>query len=143
MLAVFELLGADDYRQLFGQQAGEGLITGCAERFARVIRPAGVCYRARKDEFCALLDGAIDDLGPTLIAAEQALRHEEGPLLVSACFGAALLPDEAADPIELLILADQRLRLRMGSHKPRTAHGTVGPVTEPPASSGSGRGARG
>ncbi len=127
VLAVFELVGADDYRQRFGEQAGEGLIRRGAERFARVIQPSGVCYRARQDEFCALVDGSIDETIPTLAAAEQALRDDEAAVLVSACFGAALLPDEAADPIELLILADQRLRLRIGSHTARTPSPSAAP----------------
>ena len=115
---MFELVESRDYRDAYGKRATVGLITRCAERFSGAIEGAGVCYRARQDEFCALVNGPIDHAIATLIAAELALEDVEKPLRVSACFGAAVAPDEAADPIELLVLADQRLRVRLGGREP-------------------------
>src|SRR5580704_14400997 len=66
VLAVFELVGWSDYRRVFGEHASDELIARCATRFARVIQPAGVCYRSRQDELCALISGPIDDVATTL-----------------------------------------------------------------------------
>jgi GGDEF domain-containing protein len=119
VLAVFELVGSSDYRDAYGERASVGLVTRCAERFTGVIENAGQYYRARQDEFCALITGPIDAVIDILVAAEHALEAEEQALQVSGCFGAAISPEEAADPIELLVLADQRLRVRLGGRKPR------------------------
>jgi GGDEF domain-containing protein len=119
VLAVFELVGWRDYRRVLGEHASDELLARCATRFGRVIEPAGACYRSRQDELCALLTGPIEDVSTALFAAEDELNAEASASLVTACFGAAVLPDEAADPIELLILADQRNRLRIGAPKPR------------------------
>ena len=49
----------------------------------------------------------------------RALNDVGEPSLVTAAFGAISLPDEAADPIEALILADERLSLGVLSGKAR------------------------
>jgi GGDEF domain-containing protein len=119
VLAVFELGGSNDHRQALGERASDALIVRCAEQFGRVIRPAGLCYRPRRDEFCALLTGSIDELNGTLLAAAQAIQRGAEPCVLSACFGSAVLPEEASDPVDLLILADERLSLGRGSSGPR------------------------
>ena len=120
LVAVFELVGSDDYQRLSGKRASDALIARHAERFARAVGEAGVCYRPRQDEFCALLSGPIDAAKATLFAAEQELNDDEtDSALIPVCFGAASLPDEGTDPTSLLVLADQRLRLRMANRKPR------------------------
>lgn len=126
VLAVFDLGGASDYRRAFGERAGDALIARCAERFARAIQRDGVCYRPRRDEFCALIAKPTDDAMARLVEAEHALKLGE-PLLIAACFGATVLPDEAADPIELLMLADDRLNVRLTSRKPRERRRDIRP----------------
>jgi len=127
VLAVVELVGWRDYRRVSGVQASDELIIRCAAQFARAIKPAGVCYRSRQDELCALITGPIDEVTNTLFAADDRLKAEVGSSLVTACFGTASLPDEADDPIELLILADQRIRIRIGDQKPRERRKNTGP----------------
>jgi len=119
VLAVFDLVGSSEYRRVFGEQASDELIARLAEQFARVVQPTGVCYRPRQDEFCALINRPIDDVRTMLFAAKDALKDEEESSLITAWFGAAFLPDEAADPIDALMLTDERLRFRMESRKPR------------------------
>jgi GGDEF domain-containing protein len=126
VLAVFELAGSSDYRQVYGELASAELIVRCAARFRRVIEPAGVCYRPRQDEFCALISGPIDKARATLYAAAHSIRGGKQPFLVSARLGAAVLPDEADDPIDLLILADERLQLLIKGGKPRSVGATPG-----------------
>jgi GGDEF domain-containing protein len=131
VLAVFELLGSSAYRNAYGQRTHAALIRRCAERFAHVLQGAGVCYRPRQDELCVLIDGPIGEVIETLTAAEHALEDREGPAPVSARFGVALLPDEADDPIELLVLADQRLGIRTGGREPRDVANEPSPSIQP------------
>lgn len=42
-------------------------------------------------------------------AAVAALRERAAPVAVTASWGAAMLPDEATDPVAALRLADERL----------------------------------
>jgi GGDEF domain-containing protein len=120
VLAVFELVGLRDYRRSFGERASLAVITRCADQITRVMELAGVCYRPREDELCALMTGRpIHHVRAALFAAEHAINAGDEPCVISPCFGAAVLPDEASDPIDLLILADQRLHLRSGTRKPR------------------------
>jgi GGDEF domain-containing protein len=119
VVAVFELVGAEDYCTLAGPEETDALIARYAKQFARIIEPAGTCYRPRKDEFCALIARTTNGARATLVAAELELNHDHDSALVAACFGAASLPDDATDPTDLLMLADRRLRLRMQNRKPR------------------------
>ena len=67
-----------------------------------------------------LLNEPIELAKATLFAAEQELNDDEADsALIPVCFGAASLPEEGSDPTALLVLADERLRLRMSSRKPR------------------------
>lgn len=118
VLAVFDLAGASDYRRKFGERACETLIASCAQRFGRAIQP-GACYRPRQDEFCALISQPIDTAMATLVEAEHAIRGAAGRSVIVPCFAVAVLPDEADDPTELLMLADQRLFQRLASRPPR------------------------
>lgn len=120
VLAVFQLAGWYEHRRVFGVQASEELTTELAEAFALVVRPVGAYYYIpREGEFCALISQPIDDATSTLFAAEAALNDDAGASLITASFGATYLPDEAADPIEALTLADERLGLHVLSPKPR------------------------
>jgi GGDEF domain-containing protein len=119
VLAVFELGGSSDYRRDFGERASAELILRCAERFGRVISPVGVCYRPRQDEFCALVVGLIDEVDVTLLAAKHAIRDGEEPVGIEPFVGSALLPVEATDPVDLLILADERLGVSRAGRPPR------------------------
>ena len=128
VLAVFDLAGESDYRRVFGDKAGDELIDRLAEQFARVVQPTGVCYHSRQDEFCALISRPIDDVRTMLFAAEAALKDEGESALITACFGAVFLPDEAADPIEAFMLADERLQTRTESRQPRERRQSTRPV---------------
>lgn len=119
VLAVFYLAGASDYRRMMGEESGDALIARLAEQFARLVPAAGTCYRSREDEFCALVTARVDDVSSMLDETANALREEGPSLLVTASFGAVLLPGEAEEPIEALMLADERLHARFGSRTGR------------------------
>jgi GGDEF domain-containing protein len=142
VVAVFELVGWHDYRRSSGELASDELIARCAIEFARAIGPAGVPYRSRQDELTALISRPIDEASSILLGAQERLQSEGESSRVTACFGTAVLPDEAADPIELLILADQRIRLRVGVPKPRERRHSTS-AAGPPMRHGRGSGEHG
>ena len=120
VLAVFDLEGRSTHRQIFGLRASDGLTNRFAEAFTFVMRPVGACYYIpRDDEFSALITQPIDEVWSVLIAAMRALNDVGEPSLITASFGATSLLDEAADPIDALILADERLSLGVLSGKAR------------------------
>jgi GGDEF domain-containing protein len=123
VLAVFDLVGMEEYRRLYGEKAGEELIACLAGRFACVVnlaraaRPFGgleesvaLCYRARRDEFCVLVNMPFDKVRYLLDDVAAALTDDDLPsLLAPPSFGVVLLPDEIDDPVEALMLADRSI----------------------------------
>ncbi len=109
VLAIFALDGAEEYRRVNGESAGERLNGRLAEEFLSIVRPVGRCYTSRQDELCALFHLPIDIVSPILAAASIAIRREGEISLVTTSFGVALLPGQATGPIEALIAADQNL----------------------------------
>ena len=120
VLAVFDFVGRSEHRRIFGLRASDGLANRFAEAFTLVMSRVGTCYYIpREDEFCVLIAQSIGDVRLVLVAALGALNDVGEPFLVTAAFGGISLPDEAADPIEALILADERLGLGVLSGKAR------------------------
>jgi GGDEF domain-containing protein len=109
LLVVFGLDGFHDYVTLFGSLAGRTLVVKLASRLADALGPAAVCYRPRQDEFAALVPTPIAAVAEVLDAAVAALRERAASVAVTAAWGAAMLPEEAADPAAALQLADERL----------------------------------
>jgi GGDEF domain-containing protein len=109
LLVLFSLDGFEEYVALFGRLAGRTLIVRLAARLAEALAPFGTCYRPRYDEFAALVETPIADAKPVLDAAVAALRERATTVAVTASWGAAMLPEEASDPIAALALADERL----------------------------------
>ncbi len=121
VLVVFDLAGASEYRRVFGEKAGEELIARLAEKFARLVQPTGLCYHPRQDEFCALVSRPIGDVSTMLLAVEHGLKDDGKSSLITPRFGAAFLPDETADPIEAIMLADERLLARTARERRQSA----------------------
>jgi GGDEF domain-containing protein len=109
LLVIFSLDGFDDYSSLFGQLAGRTLVVKLASRLAEALGPTARCFRPRRDEFAALVPTRIDGAASLLDSAVAALRERAAPVAVAAAWGAAMLPDEAADAVGALTLADERL----------------------------------
>jgi GGDEF domain-containing protein len=126
VFAVVDLAGAEEYRRLFGERTCDALIAQLAGAFARIVRPLGSCYRPRYAEFCALVRQPLAEAGPLLDTATGALRVVGSTAELSFSYGVTLLPDEARDPIEALIIADQQLdvaRLSRERRDPEAQHG--------------------
>lgn len=109
LLVIFGLDGFDEYVSLFGSLAGRTLIVKLASRLADALGPGASCYRPRRDEFAALVPTPVGGVTEVLDAAVAALRERAASVAVSTAWGAAMLPEEAGDPVEALKLADGRL----------------------------------
>jgi GGDEF domain-containing protein len=109
LLVVFGLEGFEEYVALFGSLAGRTLLVKLASRLAAALGSGATCFRPRKDEFAALVRTPIDGVAEVLDHAVSALRERAASVAVSAAWGAAMLPEEAADPVAALALADTRL----------------------------------
>jgi GGDEF domain-containing protein len=112
VLAVFDLAGSEEQRRRFGAEASDLLVARLAEACAQVVSVNGRCYRPRQDEFCVLVDLPLEDAMTVIEDTVRTLREEGEPSLGSVSFGVAVLPDEADDPIDALIIADQHLDTR-------------------------------
>jgi len=126
VFAVVDLAGAEEYRRRFGERTCDTLIAQLGGAFARIVRPSGSCYRPRYGEFCALVRQPLAKVRPLLDAATGALRVVGSPAELSFSYGVTILPDEAGDPIEALIIADQQLNIaRLGRERrdPQAQHG--------------------
>jgi GGDEF domain-containing protein len=124
LLVVFGLDGFDEYVALFGRLAGRTLLVKLATRLREAISPHGACFRPRADEFAALLEISIDAASPLLDAAVAALRERATSVAVTAAWGAAMLPDEAREPLDALTLADERLASNTPRRRRRNRRGS-------------------
>jgi GGDEF domain-containing protein len=121
VLAIFGLVGLDTYRDVEGDIAADIVMASCAVRFAHEVGRDGVCYRPRQDELAVLSMERPDAMSTILPAIAEALPRKRDCPSIAVCFGAATLPDEASEPVELLTLADHRLRARIDGSEPTGA----------------------
>ena len=109
LLVVFGLAGYEEYVSLFGRLAGRSLIVKLGARLADALPAGTICFRPREGEFAALVSTPVHGVNAVLDDAVGALRDRAATVAVSAAWGAAMLPDEARDPVAALQLADSRL----------------------------------
>jgi two-component system cell cycle response regulator len=109
LLLMFDLDGFKSYNDAFGHGAGDALLHRLAMRLGVAAEPYGRAYRMGGDEFCVVADGDNLDRGRITSATLRALRDEGDGFQISSAYGAAMLPDEAAELSEALRIADTRL----------------------------------
>jgi diguanylate cyclase (GGDEF)-like protein len=107
VLMLFDLNGFKGYNDSFGHLAGDALLTRLGHALRKAVTPTGTAYRLGGDEFCVL--GPANRRAEIELAAIEALSERGEGFDVTASFGAVLLGDEAADGIEALRIADQRM----------------------------------
>lgn len=105
MLAVFDLNGFKSYNDSFGHPAGDALLSRLAGKLTAAVAPAGRAYRMGGDEFCVLLQAS--DLA--LQRAANALSENGDGFTVTAAYGTAVIPADAATVTTALSVADERL----------------------------------
>jgi GGDEF domain-containing protein len=123
-LAIFYVGGFTRYVELYGRLEGEALLVRLAELLPATLEHAGSCYRPRDDEFAALIQGPPATAEPLLTAAAASLTARFEHFEVTLSFGAAVMPDEAGEPVEAMTLADTRLFLRAQDRRPRERRNT-------------------
>ena len=126
VLVVFRLGGFEEFTRL-GTRSPGALIREVMSYLPDASGPSGFYYRPRKDELCGLIEGPLRDVERALLAASTALNERLERRGLSLGFGAAVLPDEADDPIGALALADSRVaRVSDGEPMPRGSAGGPG-----------------
>jgi diguanylate cyclase (GGDEF)-like protein/putative nucleotidyltransferase with HDIG domain len=112
MLVVFDLDGFKHYNDVFGHPAGDAALVRLAARLREAVGPAGSAYRLGGDEFCALLAPAAHGWESQLDECVAALSEEGEGYAIGCSHGAILLPHDAADAMDAMRLADQRMYAR-------------------------------
>ena len=108
-LVFFDLNGFKRYNDSFGHAAGDALLARVGVALSIAIGARGRAYRLGGDEFCALLSGRIARDDELVAGARSALTEQGSAFIVSASFGLATVPDDAATASAVLQLADQRM----------------------------------
>jgi hypothetical protein len=125
LLVIFRLGGFEEFTRL-GTRSPGALIREVMSYLPEASGPSGFYYRPRKDELCGLIEGSVRDVERALLAASTALNERLLRKGLSLGFGAAVLPDEADDPIGALALADSRVaRVSDGEPMPRGSGGRL------------------
>jgi GGDEF domain-containing protein len=105
---VFALDGFVEFEELYGVLEARKLLRRLSERLVEAVGGLGSCYRPRGDEFAVLI-GSPAGASTVLKSAVSALTERERYYSIVASGGHVLLPSEADDPIEALVVADKRL----------------------------------
>lgn len=119
LLVIFRLGGLREFVAEHDEETADELVRRTSQRLVKAIGPSGVYYRPRRDELCGLIGGPLEGAKDTLYEAVMALNAERETTGITAGFGVALLPYEAADPISALQLADERLSGLVELRKPK------------------------
>ena len=108
-LVFFDLNGFKRYNDTFGHPAGDSLLARFGAALGAATGEFGNAYRLGGDEFCVLLRGGFQREDPLVQATAAALSESGAGFVVSAAFGLAVIPTDAADASAALTLADQRM----------------------------------
>lgn len=109
LLLMFDLSGFKSYNDNFGHAAGDALLIRLGEKLASVVGPEGASYRLGGDELCLITPVDEGDAEGLIERASAALAEQGEGFQIGSSFGGVLLPYEAADAVEALRLADERL----------------------------------
>jgi GGDEF domain-containing protein len=121
ILAVIDLSGAEEHRRRAGEVDNERLLETLAATLQASLPRGTGCYRSRRDEFCLLLADALGPAEAALATAVAALQADGAAASIVAAYGVAVLPDEAEEPLEALMVADRQLELARRARERRQA----------------------
>jgi diguanylate cyclase (GGDEF)-like protein len=116
-LVFLDLNGFKRYNDTFGHPAGDDLLVRLGSALRAAVDGHGTAYRVGGDEFCVLLSCDPQRFAAVADDAGKALSESGKGFEVSASLGAAIVPDEAADPSEALRLADVRMYAQKESRR--------------------------
>lgn len=105
-LVLLDLNGFKGFNDRFGHVAGDHLLRRIGQALRLASGPGARCYRMGGDEFCVLVPTGAD-VSPAAIAAASTQAGDG--YTVTAAYGSVRLPEEAADGVSALRLADERM----------------------------------
>ena len=108
-LVFLDLNGFKRYNDTFGHAAGDSLVARLGAALRAAVEGRGGAYRLGGDEFCALLAGRLTRDHALVADVAAALTERGSAFTISACFGLAIVPDDAVTASAALRLADQRM----------------------------------
>ena len=117
VLALFDLDGFKQYNDTFGHPAGDALLVRLSAALRAHVDGRGRAFRMGGDEFCAIFETGE----PLIDGAVAALSEHGDSFSVTCTHGSITLPLEAADAVEALRIADQRMYA--GKQADRTSAG--------------------
>ena len=137
LLLFLDLNGFKHFNDTLGHPAGDELLIVLGRALGEAIGEDGTAYRVGGDEFCVLLTCPEDRFEEVTRDAARALTAQGRGFAVSAAWGAAAIPREAATPSEALQLADVRMYAQKESRRlapggPRAEDAKAVKVTEWP-----------
>ncbi|HVY96607.1 MAG TPA: GGDEF domain-containing protein [Solirubrobacterales bacterium] len=136
-LALFDLDGFKRFNDTFGHPEGDVLLARLGRALRDAVGDDGTAYRFGGDEFCVVLRGEGKAAEAVCERAAAAFSASGRDFEVSASWGTAAIPAEAADSAEALRLADVRMYAQKESRRPSPGEAlTLDPelATEPEAS---------
>lgn len=115
LLAFFDLDRFKEYNDTYGHPAGDALLTRLGARLDAAVGEGATAYRMGGDEFCVLARTAAGTPSDLIATSLAALSEDGERFEVSCSVGTALVPDEADDAKQALLLADKRLYQQKGN----------------------------
>jgi len=116
-LLFLDLNGFKHYNDTLGHPAGDELLIVLGRNLREAVGTDGFAYRIGGDEFCVLLTCPEDRFDEVTRDAARALTAQGKGFAVSAAWGSAVIPREAATPLEALQLADVRMYAQKESRR--------------------------
>ena len=113
---LLDLNGFKHYNDSFGHPAGDEILGRLGRQLREAVGSDGIAYRPHGDEFVVLIDNAADVGAIAKRAAEALTAHGPGYEL-SASWGIARIPAEAAEPAGAMQLADVRMYAQKESRR--------------------------
>jgi len=118
VLVLFDLNGFKSYNDRFGHLAGDAMLTRLGQRLQSAVGDRAEAYRLGGDEFCLLGPGSREERAVLEAIAGAALSEQGEAFCVTASYGSALIPEEAASPSDAMRKADQRMYARKQGSRP-------------------------
>ncbi|MGB7686487.1 MAG: GGDEF domain-containing protein [Solirubrobacterales bacterium] len=119
-LVLLDLNGFKRYNDTFGHPAGDEMLAQLGAQLRRAVGGDGMAYRVGGDEFAVLVECEKSRQDAVTKRAAEALSAVGTGYELSASWGVAAIPGDAADPTEAMRLADIRMYAQKESR--RLAH---------------------